>query len=52
MPVVFPAMIGGIKVEDLNALNEMMANAIGAIIAPVKNDVVDMIAEHEYLAEV
>ena len=50
-PLVFPAMIGGVKVENLNALNEMKASAMAAIIASVKDDVVDLIAEYEDPAE-
>ena len=46
-PLVFPTMIGGIKVEYLNSLNEMKASAMAAIIASVKDDVVDKIAEYE-----
>ena len=30
-PLVFPAMISGIKVENLNALNEMKTNAMATI---------------------
>ena len=50
-PLVFPATIGGIKVENLNALNEMKASAMAAIIASVKDDVVDLITEYEDPAE-
>lgn len=50
-PPVFPTVIGGIKVENLNALNEMKASAMAAIIASMKDDVVDLIAEYEDPAE-
>ena len=50
-PLVFPPMIGGIKVENLHALNEIKANAMATIIASVKDDVVDLIAEYEDPAE-
>jgi len=40
---MFSAMIGEIKVENLNAFNEMKATAMAAIIASMKDKVVDMI---------
>jgi hypothetical protein len=46
-PLVFPTMIGGIKVENMNSLNEMKASAMAATIASAKDDVIDPIAEYE-----
>ena len=50
-PLVFPATTCGIKVENLNALNEMKAIAMAAIIASVRDEVVYLIAEYEDPAE-
>ena len=46
-PVVFPTMIGGIKVENMNALNKMKASAMATITSLVQDDVIDLIAKHE-----
>ena len=45
-PTAFPTVVGGVNVAGQHALDEMKASAMSALIASVKDDIVDMIAEH------